>query len=180
MQIDLGGHLIVRAPLRYSIVKIEEFLSLKESWIKKHQEIAQERKEKKERESPYYFLFGERYRRWDLIELSIKKLSKESLRTYLSKRIPELTFGKVFQRNIANIRISSARTRWGSCSSLGNLSFSYRLVVFPRETIDAVIIHELAHLNHANHGKKFWNLVYMWMPEYKENISLLSTVPTYM
>ncbi len=84
------------------------------------------------------------------------------------------------KRKIAKIRISSARTRWGSCSSQGNLSFSYRLALYPKTAIDAVIIHELAHLTHANHSKNFWDLVYEWMPEYEEKIALLSTGPMYM
>jgi predicted metal-dependent hydrolase len=46
-------------------------------------------------------------------------------------------------------------------------------VAFPRETIDAVIIHELAHLTHANHSKRFWDLVYTWMPNYEEHVKIL-------
>ncbi len=180
IQIDKGGQLIVRAPLRYSVVKIEEFLTLKQSWIQKQKKITLERVEKWKRESEYYFLLGETYRRWDLSELEIIELSKDSLRAYLRERVPELAFGKIFQRSIMNIRINSARTRWWSCSSKGNISFSYRLIAFPQETIDAVIIHELAHLNHLNHSKHFWKLVHDWMPEYKNNISPLSTGLTSM
>ena len=80
---------------------------------------------------------------------------------------------KVFRRDIANIRINSARTRWGSCSSRGNISFSYRLAAFPRDTIDAVILHELAHLTHANHSQQFWNLLYSWIPDYEEQVKPL-------
>ena len=67
-----------------------------------------------------------------------------------------------------NIRITSARTRWGSCSSKKNLSFSYRLIQVPLDVIDYVIIHELAHLKHMNHSKQFWNHVGSMMDDYKE------------
>ena len=66
------------------------------------------------------------------------------------------------------IRIASARTRWGSCSSEGNLNFSWRLVMAPEEVIDYVVIHELAHLKERNHGAQFWALVEKMCPEYKE------------
>ena len=58
-----------------------------------------------------------------------------------------------------NIKITSAKTRWGSCSSKKTLNFTFRLIMAPTETIDYVIIHELAHLKEMNHSKKFRNLV---------------------
>ena len=80
------------------------------------------------------------------------------------------------RRPLKNIRINSARTRWGSCSSLGNISFSYRLVAYPRETIDAVMVHELAHLTHADHSAKFWSLVYEHMSDYDKHILPLKKI----
>ena len=66
------------------------------------------------------------------------------------------------------IRVSDARSRWGSCSSEGNLNFSWRLVMASREVVDYVVIHELAHLKERNHGTQFWALVEKMCPEYKE------------
>lgn len=56
------------------------------------------------------------------------------------------------------IRIGDTKSRWGSCSQEGNLSFSWRLVLAPPEAFDYVIAHEVAHLAHMNHGKEFWAL----------------------
>jgi len=71
------------------------------------------------------------------------------------------------------IRISSARTRWGSCSSKGTLSFTWRLVMAPLEVIDYVVIHELVHLKVKNHSKTFWGSVAALMPDYKKYVAWL-------
>ena len=68
-----------------------------------------------------------------------------------------------------NIRITSARTRWGSCSSKGNLNFSWRLVMAPCEVIDYVVVHELCHLKEPNHSKKYWSRVAAAMPDYRSH-----------
>lgn len=65
------------------------------------------------------------------------------------------------------IRIKDTKTRWGSCSSKGNLNFNFRLVMAPQEVMDYIIIHELCHLRHMNHSKDFWNAVAQYMPDYE-------------
>jgi predicted metal-dependent hydrolase len=67
-----------------------------------------------------------------------------------------------------HIQVSSARTRWGSCSSKGGLSFTWRLVMAPPAIIDYVIVHELAHLRVKNHSREFWKEVESLLPGYKE------------
>ena len=61
------------------------------------------------------------------------------------------------------------RTRWGSCSRSGNLSFNWKLVKTPPDTIDYVIVHELAHLKQMNHSPRFWALVEQHCPDYKKH-----------
>lgn len=58
-----------------------------------------------------------------------------------------------------NIRVSSARSRWGSCSAKDTLSFSWRIALLPQDIIDYIVVHELAHLTHKNHGRAFWDTV---------------------
>lgn len=176
LQIAKTGELIVRAPLRYSVEKIDIFIREKSRWIEKHLAKTKEQNVKKEADKWYYFLFSERLIQWEKTDREIIKLQKESLRKYIDKRLPDILLGKSFKRSIANIRINSARTRWGSCSSKGTLSFSYRLVAYPEETIDAVIIHELAHLTHANHSKRFWDLVYSILPDYDARVKILKNI----
>ncbi len=66
------------------------------------------------------------------------------------------------------LRITNARKRWGSCSSNGNLNFSWRLVMAPIEVIDYVVVHEFTHLVERNHSKSFWEKVRMIYPEYEK------------
>ncbi len=65
------------------------------------------------------------------------------------------------------IRISDARSRWGSCSGKDTLSFSWRTVTLPAALMDYVVVHELAHLKERNHGPAFWRLVAAFMPDHK-------------
>jgi predicted metal-dependent hydrolase len=76
---------------------------------------------------------------------------------YISKRTKEIAEISNLKFNI--LKITSAKTRWGSCTSKQNVNFSYRIILAPIKTIDYVIIHELAHLKEMNHSKKFWFLV---------------------
>ena len=65
---------------------------------------------------------------------------------------------------VARISVRDTRSRWGSCSSSGNLSFSWRLIFAPEPVIDYVVAHEVAHLAEMNHGPRFWRLVESLMP----------------
>jgi predicted metal-dependent hydrolase len=74
-------------------------------------------------------------------------------------------------------RLSSARTRWGSCAPDGSIRLNWRLVHFPMEIVDYVVAHELAHLKEMNHGPRFWATVQALLPEYEAARSLLKDFP---
>ena len=67
------------------------------------------------------------------------------------------------------ITIRNQKTRWGSCSSKGNLNFNCLLMLAPDEVVDYVVIHELCHLIEMNHSKAFWKQVEQMMPDYKKH-----------
>lgn len=95
-----------------------------------------------------------------------KKVILERLKAVSSK------FGLSYR----SVKITGAKTRWGSCGRKGNLNFSWRLVAAPPEVIDYVIIHELAHTLEPNHSRKFWQTVARFCPDYKEKRVRLKTV----
>ncbi len=66
-----------------------------------------------------------------------------------------------------SLSIKDQKTRWGSCSSQGNLNFSWRLILAPKAVLDYVVVHELAHLREMNHSERFWRVVENILPEYR-------------
>jgi predicted metal-dependent hydrolase len=71
------------------------------------------------------------------------------------------------------IVIKDQKTRWGSCSSKGNINYNYRIVMAPVNIIDYLVVHELCHLIELNHSQRFWNLVEGILPNYKESLAWL-------
>lgn len=144
------GSVIVRAPLKMSHQHIEEFIEKKILWIEKAKNrfIGETKKE--------------------TISLSPNEvvLYKEKAVAYIKSRCPY--FSQRMGVHYNKISINKAKTRWGSCSSMGNLNFSYRLLFLPPEAIDYVIVHELAHLKEMNHSKRFWKIVENIMPDYND------------
>lgn len=97
-----------------------------------------------------------------------KKELTEQMRPLVQERIayyePMLPEGHI---PITRIRIAMQRTRWGSCSSRGTLSFNVCLMPAPPEILDYVVVHELCHLVHMNHSAAFWELVASILPDYQ-------------
>ncbi len=136
---------IVKAPYFVLQGTIDNFVNKNKKWIEKRIKIYKNRKTFWEKE--------------------IKSL-KIKAKKYIPNRVEEIA--RDFWLRYNKIKITSAKTRWGSCTSKRNLNFTYRLILTPKDVIDYVIIHELAHLKHMNHSESFWKKVWEMMPNYKK------------
>lgn len=100
------------------------------------------------------------------IKISSYKDSKEEARILIKQRLNH--FNQIYKYNYNQVRIKNQLSLWGSCSKAGNLNFNYRLLFLKAELRDYVIVHELCHLKELNHSAKFWQLVQVAMPNFKE------------
>ena len=94
-------------------------------------------------------------------EVDARRAAREVITMLCEEEAAEL--GVTYQR----IEIRDQRTRWGSCSTRGTLSFNWRLVLAPFEVLDYVVVHELCHLREANHSRRFWKLVETRRPDWR-------------
>lgn len=148
------GKLIVRAPIGAPKEKIDEALSAHTEWIEKHVERQQARIERTENLS-------------EADIRALKKIAKEILPLKVAYYAAKM--GAKYGR----ITITGAKGRFGSCSSEGDLSFSYRLMCYPDEAVDYVVVHELAHTFEMNHSSRFYAIIEKQLPDYKERKKLL-------
>lgn len=103
-------------------------------------------------------------------EIITKLLAKYFAGVYLpevARRVHELNEAH-FRRPVNQVKLSDTYSRWGSCSHKGNINLATRLLLAPPEVLDAVIIHELAHLVEQNHSSRFWAQVARALPNHKE------------
>jgi len=189
--IQQDGTLTIRAPLRMPEARIRAFVDTHEDWVAKTRtkvRAALPSPIKLYKEGETFPFLGQLYplkivphqrRRLDF-DGQVFRLTKAALPNAneafvdwyktqaaltLLTRVDSLAKEKNY--HYQRIRISSARTRWGSCSSSGTLSFTYRLVMVPLKVVDYVVIHELIHTQVKNHSKTFWRRVGEAMPDYK-------------
>lgn len=95
----------------------------------------------------------------------MEKRYRNSAREFITARTAY--YHNITGGNYTSITIRDQKSRWGSCSSRGTLSFNYRLIFAPPIILDYVVVHELCHLTHMNHSKDFWDMVERVMPDYK-------------
>lgn len=150
IQIAEDGHLIVRAPLRCSEREIVSFIEKSEKWINHQIRKARQRRRELEQLTP----FSEQ----DIRSMAEKALGVIPGRVKHYAEKLGVTYGRITVRN--------QKTRWGSCTSKGDLSFNCLLMAAPPEVLDSVVVHELCHRLHMDHSKKFYAEVYRVFPDY--------------
>jgi len=141
-----GGKVFITIPLAVPVSVAERFIADKTVWLQKA--IVKMRK------------IGPRI----IFPRSLYRQKRNEAEAYIRQRISELN--SVYGFTYQTITIRNQKTRWGSCSRRGNLSFNYRLILLPAELADYVIVHELCHLAEFNHSKNFWLFVSRAVPNY--------------
>ena len=191
------GSLVVRAPLRAREEAIRSLVERKAEWIKTKQELVKSTylsyvpKEFVNGEGFWYL--GKRHRlqivddvrpalsldgNFRLANASLPKARHVFERWYRKQALKVISeraqwYAENHGYTYKLIKITSAKTRWGSCSARGTLSFAWRLVMAPVPVIDYVVVHEMVHLQEKNHSKEFWGKIKIIMPDYKQRIDWL-------
>ena len=154
LQVKADLTVVVKAPRGLSRKYIDDFVNQKADWINERLQ-----KYKSLPFNPYMFTKQE-----------IADLKRKTLEIV----VPRVQhYASIMGITPNNISASSAKARFASCNSRGNLSFSFRLCLYPIEAIDYIVVHELSHMVEMNHSKRFWAVVEKYMPDYKERIKLL-------
>lgn len=154
LEIQRDLSVLIRAPLGMPEEEISRFLERHRDWLARHLEEARARQERHPEPSP------------EQAEALIRR-AKEILPGKVAHYATEMGLYPT------GITITGARTRFGSCSPKNRLCFSWRLMDYPEEAIDYVVVHELAHIRHKNHGPQFHALVASVLPDHRERRALL-------
>ena len=202
--VQRDGTLMVRAPLRMSAAHIQKFVQNHAEWIREKKAQAQACPpplKKYYGDGETFLYLGTEYPltivahqrptltfsgyKFLLANSNLPKARQAFILWYKAQAMIVISERVDFHAKQNNfiyrkIRISSARTRWGSCSTNGTLSFTWRLVLAPPEVIDYVVVHELAHTQIRNHSPIFWNKVEEIKPEYKRHVSWLKKNGRYL
>ena len=159
IHIDDHCEIVVRAPLKMAKKYIDETVNRQSDWIEKHMPEARRRMEQAQKITP---------------EL-IKELSERA-----KKEIPPMVthYAALMDVKPTAIKITAARKRFGSCSGKNSLCFSCFLMLYPKEAIECVVVHELAHIRHHDHSAAFYRFIDSVVPDYRTRERLLRKAPT--
>jgi predicted metal-dependent hydrolase len=148
LAIYCDGNFVVTMPKNIPVQTAENFILRKSSWVlKKLNYLETHRPE------------VTKYSSSDILDL------KERAAILVSKKLEE--FNSTYGYRFNKVTIRSQKTRWGSCSKRGNLSFNWRIALLPERMVDYIVVHELCHLGEFNHSPEFWELVKRTVPDYQ-------------
>ena len=155
IQIKVDGSVILRAPERCPRKILEEFLEEKTDWvIKKRTEMEKYQRKMSETAASCQKLSEEE-----------KKQMKEEAKAYFSGMVRK--YADLMAVSYGKVTVREQKTRWGSCSAVGNLSFNWRLMLAPEFVRESVVVHELAHRKEMNHSARFYREISKILPDYE-------------
>jgi predicted metal-dependent hydrolase len=194
LQINEGGEIVVHAPYNTPGWEIEKFIREKQLWIV--EKISEKEKQSKAIEKKFlpgerFFYLGEGYPlelhdsysepplKLSFGHFILNKNHIEEARDLFTRWYKQEAKEKIVERvhYYSNrlqlfpkgIKITSARSRWGSCSQGNQLSFSWRIIMASLTIIDYILIHELVHIREKSHSRRFWTLLESILPDYKKH-----------
>lgn len=151
LTIYCDGSFAVSAPKRLNLATIENYILQKSDWVLSKLKIF------KNRTTDSIFSKNNTNEYLRLKETALK-LAQEKVSV----------FNQQYNLSYRRISIRNQKTRWGSCSKVGNLNYNYKITLLPERLVDYIIVHELCHLQEFNHSRRFWDLVVRTLPDYKE------------
>lgn len=154
LHIDETLQVVVRAPRWVPKAEVDRFVRSHESWIQKATERQRRRNEQE-------------------AQLTEKRITE--LKALAKAELPRRTayFAKMMGVCPKSVKITSAKKRFGSCSGQNGICYSWRLMLYPSEAIDYVVVHELAHIRQKNHSPAFYREIEKILPDYKARAKLL-------
>lgn len=152
LQIKPDGSIELKVPVQMTDAQIQEFLHQKSGWIEKHLQAVQERQQQLSQVEP-------------LNKEEIQELANQALEV-IPKRVTY--FAEIVGVTYGRITIRNQKSKWGSCSSKGNLNFNCLLMLAPTDVLDYVVVHELCHRKEMNHSSQFWTEVRKVLPDYEK------------
>ncbi len=156
IKIKPSGTIEVRAPMQMTNAQIQAFLQQKADWITIHQQEMQKRRQQAE----------------PLTDAEIQALTEQAA-VVIPKRVAH--FASIVGVTYGRITIRRQKTKWGSCSSKGNLNFNCLMMLMPEAVQDYLVVHELCHRKEMNHSARFWAEVATVLPHYQEQENWLKT-----
>lgn len=156
LEVKTDGQVIIRAPEGISEEVLMEFVRTRQEWILEKWFCSEEKRMRMAHSFPHAY---EDHPELEAVYRKKARRRIEQRTAYFAARMG-VTYGR--------ISIRSAKTRWGSCSSEGNLNFHWKLVLMPPRVLDYVVVHELAHRKEMNHSQRFWAEVERVLPDYGE------------
>ena len=199
MRISSKGEVVVSANPFVPMDKIDDFVSSKVSWIVKHQKSMQERSQKSMIDDKHIILFGNSLKirkttgkynhvSYDKATLYVQCREQASpekvIRQFLDKLcrdvfldIATLTFRSLsdYHLEFPDVKIRDMKSRWGSCTPAKNsITLNRKLIHYPFEFIEYVVLHEFVHFIQPNHSKAFYNIIENYMPDYKTRMEMVN------
>ncbi len=154
ISIHADGRVVVSAPWLMPEFLVRKFVAGKTDWI--NEKLA------------YFARYPMETSPWQGKRISSKEMTEYKSRALELVQNRLEYFNQFYNFEYKNVCVRNQKTRWGSCSKKKNLNFNFKIIFLTPEQQDYIVVHELCHLQEFNHGKKFWDLVAIQIPEHKK------------